>query len=152
MTDPISFTATTPRFRLPLLFVGQAQKEFTVNEAHVLADVLLHASCQGTAATPPVAPVEGDAWIVGEEADGDWAGHDGQLAAWQAGTWLFVTPRDGMRVFDLSSGRFALYRGGWQLPEAPAAPSGGSTVDTQARDAISALVAALVDAGIFAQD
>lgn len=30
MPEPLDFTARTPRFSLPMLFAGQAQKEFTV--------------------------------------------------------------------------------------------------------------------------
>jgi hypothetical protein len=149
MTDPISFTSSTPRFALPLLFAGQSQKEFYVNEAHALADALLHPACEGETADPPATPVEGEGWLVGAAATGDWTGHEGKLASRQSGNWLFVTPTDGMRLFDRSSGQMLLYRGGWQRPATPAEPSGGSVVDTEARAAIADLVTALESAGIF---
>lgn len=149
MTDPIQFTSATPRFALPLLFSGQAQKEFYVNEAHALTDALLHAACQGEAAAPPATPEEGEAWLVASGATGEWAGADGRLASRQAGNWLFTAPSDGMRVFDRSTGQLLLYRGGWQRPTPPAATSGGAVVDTEARAAIAELVTALSEAGIF---
>ena len=149
MTDPISYTSVTPRFRLPLLFAGQAQKEFYVNEAHALTDALLHATCEGEAAAPPAVPAEGGTWLVASGASGTWTGEDGKLAAFQSGTWLFVAPHDGVRLFDRSTGQFLLYNGGWQRPAAPAEPSGGATVDAEARAAISRLIEALVGAGIF---
>jgi hypothetical protein len=152
MTDPVSFTSATPRFSLPLLFSGQAQKEFYVNEAHSLADALLHAACEGEATDPPAAPAEGEAWLVGSAATGAWAGQDGKLASFQAGNWLFAIPNDGMRLFDRSSGQALLYRGTWQRPATPSEPTGGTTVDVEARAAIIALVSALTQAGIFASD
>ena len=150
MTDPIDFPSATPRFALPLLFPGQAQKEFYLNEAHALADTLLHAACEGEAADPPASPAEGEAWLVASGASGDWAGEEGKLAARQAGNWLFVAPTEGMRLFDRASGQILLYRGGWQRPVAPIAPSGGAVVDAEARSAIAGLLAALVEAGILA--
>jgi hypothetical protein len=54
-----------------------------------------------------------------------------------------------MRLFDSSAGQVLLYRGGWQRPAAPPEPSGGATVDAEARTAISGLIAALVEAGVF---
>ena len=149
MTDPISFTSTTPRYGLPLLFAGQSQKEFYVNEAHALTDALLHAACEGEAANPPATPAEGETWLVAAAATGDWAGADGQIAARQSGNWLFAAPRDGMRMFDRSTGQMLLYRGGWQRPAAPAAPAGGTTVDTEARAALADLIAALASAGVL---
>jgi hypothetical protein len=149
MTDPISFTSATPRYGLPLLFAGQSQKEFFVNEAHALTDALLHPACEGEASDPPAAPVEGEIWLVASSATGDWAGEDGKIASRQSGNWLFATPNDGMRVFDRSTGQILLYRGGWQRPLAPAAPSGGATVDTEARTALADLITALTAAGIF---
>ena len=149
MTDPISFTPATPRYALPLLFAGQAQKEFYVNEAHALTDALLHAACEGEAADPPATPAEGKAWLVGNGATGEWTGEDGKLASRQSGNWLFTTPSEGMQLFDRSTGQMILYRSGWQRPAAPILPSGGTVVDADARTAIADLITALVDAGIF---
>ena len=123
MTDPISFASTTPRLGLPLLFSGQAQKEFYVNEAHALTDALLHAACEGETAIPPATPAEGGTWLVATGATGEWSGQDGKLASRQAGNWLFAAPVDGMQLFDCSTGQMLLYHGGWQRPAAPSAPS-----------------------------
>ncbi len=149
MPDPISFTSTSPRFDLPLLFSGQAQREFYVNEAHALIDALLHAAVEGEADTPPAAPEEGECWLIGDAPTGDWADHPGELTALQAGAWIFVSPRDGMRVLDRSTGQDVRYRDGWQRPPAPAAPTGGTTADIEARAAIGELIAALVASGVL---
>ena len=54
-----------------------------------------------------------------------------------------------MRVLDISTGQLLLFRGGWSAAIAPAEPTGGTTVDTEARTAIVGLIAALADAGIL---
>ena len=149
MSDPLTFDSTSPRFNLPFLFAGQAQKEAFVNEAHALTDALLHCAIEGTAAAPPVMPANGTNWLVGTSPSGDWAGQAGKLACRQAGVWLFIAPRDGVRVLDRSNGQQRSYFGGWQAPVAPAAPGGGITIDAEARGAIAALVAALRLAGIL---
>ncbi|MBU6267591.1 MAG: DUF2793 domain-containing protein [Sphingomonadales bacterium] len=128
---------------------GQAQKEFYVNEAHVLVDALLHCVVEGVATVPPAAPIDGTAWLVGATPTGAWAGQAGKIAARQAGNWLFILPRDGLRVMDRSTGQDTRYLGGWQRPTRPGLPSGGATIDNEARVAISQLVSALSIAGIF---
>lgn len=149
MPDPMTFDSTSPRFALPLLFAGQAQKEAFVNEAHALADALLHCAIEGQAAAPPATPVEGTNWLVAAAPTGAWAGQQGKLACRQAGNWLFVAPRDGMRLLDRSTGQEKHYFAGWKVPVAPAAVTGGSTIDAQARQAIADLVAELRIAGVF---
>lgn len=151
MPDPIAFTASSPRYRLPLLFAGQAQKELFVNEAHALVDALLHPAIEGTGDAPPATPADGECWLVGDTPAGAWAGHAGHLAAWQAGTWVFAVPRDGLQVLDRSTEQTIRFLGGWQRPAAPDMPAGGTTVDAEARAALAGLVAALVAGGFLAE-
>jgi hypothetical protein len=149
MSDPLTFDSTTPRFLLPLLFSGQAQKEFTVNEALVLTDALLHCAVEGEADDPPAIPADGTAWLVGTAPTGEWAGQAGRIACRQLGNWLFVTPRDGLKVLDRSNDQEVRFSGTWRSPGAPAAPTGGATVDSEARDALADLIAALIEAGVL---
>jgi hypothetical protein len=123
-----------------MLFAGQAQKEATVNRACALTDLLLHPAVEGEASAPPDPPVEGQCWIVGSPASGAFEGRDGCVAGFAAGSWIFVTPTDGMRVFDRSTGQSVPYIGGWRRETAPVSPRGGSTIDLEARAAIDALI------------
>jgi Protein of unknown function (DUF2793) len=150
MSDPIQFESATPRFALPLLFVGQAQKEFFVNEALLRADLLLHCVIEGEVQTVPAAPVAGQAWLVGDDPQGSFAGHAGAIAGWTNDGWRFVAPRDGVRVFDRSQLCFRLHAGSWRLPASPAPASGGTVVDTEARAAIASILDALTEAGLVA--
>jgi hypothetical protein len=151
MSDPITFTSASPRHGLPFLFSGQSQKEVFVNEAHALTDALLHPAIEGEGDDPPVAPADGESWLIGDSPSGDWVDHPGELASFQAGGWLFAMPRDGMRVLDISTGQDIRFLDGWQRPDTPAAPTGGTTVDTQARTAIAELIAALITGGLLAE-
>lgn len=150
MSDPVTFDSASARFALPLLFVGQAQKEDYVNEALLMVDGLLHCAVEDQRSTPPSTPSDGQAWLVGTGATGAWAGQDGAIALRQAGQWLFATARDGIHLLNKSSGQWmSRISGAWHAPAVPAAPSGGSVVDTEARSALAALVTALRTAGIL---
>ena len=150
MSDPVTFDSASARFALPLLFVGQAQKEDYVNEALLMVDGLLHCAVEDQRTTPPATPADGQAWLIGTGATGAWAGHDGTIAMRQAGQWLFATARDGIHLLNRSSGQWmSRIAGTWHAPAAPTAPSGGSVVDTEARSALAALVTALRTAGVL---
>ena len=120
-----------------------------MNEAHALTDALIHCAIEGSAATPPTTPVEGTNWLVAASPTGAFSGQAGKIACRQAGNWLFVQPRDGMRLLDKSTGQEMRYSGGWLTAAAPALPTGGTTIDSQARAAITNLIAALRTAGVF---
>ncbi len=149
MTDPINYTSTTPRFALPFLFAGQAQKEIFVNEALARIDGLLQPAIEGEIDTPPVSPQDGQSWIVGSNPSGAWLGHAGQIACRQAGNWLFCPAPLGMIVYDKSAGQQAVFNQTWNRAQTVAAPAGGTTIDVEARAAIAGLIAALASTEIL---
>lgn len=149
MSQPVSFPSTSARHHLPLLFAGQAQKEFFVNEALSRIDALLHPAIIEERSDTPTSPQASDMYLVGPVAAGDWAGREASLAAWQGSHWLFVEPTHGMMVRDLSTDQILRFDGDWQRVGAPAPPAGGTTIDSEARQAIDEIVNALRNFGIF---
>ena len=150
MSDPITFDSATPRLALPLLFAGQAQKEFTVNEALLRADLALHCTIEGELAAPPADPLAGQAWLVAGVPTGAFVGHAAAVAGFTANGWRFIAARTGLRVYDKTSLCFRHYPDSWQRSVVPATPSGGTTIDQEMRTAFANLLAKLVSAGILA--
>ncbi|TKD51649.1 DUF2793 domain-containing protein [Sphingomonas baiyangensis] len=164
---------TTDRWALPLLHAGQAQKEITHNEAVVLIDALLAPVVEARDVTnPPAAAAPGQCWVVAGGASGIWAGRDNMLAVWTAGGWRFVAPREGMCVWSIAEGMELRFRdGAWHAGAVHAAalfiegaqvvgprqdaiptPAGGGTQDSEAREAIAAILAALRGHGLIAPE
>ena len=161
----------SPRFALPLLQPGQAQKEIVHNEAVTLLEALVQPVAETLGDTaPPAAPAAGQSWIVGAAPGGDWTGHAHAVATWTEGGWRFVATVEGMRLWVADSGLGARWTAGaWELGAERAAalliggsqvvggrqpaiadPSGGASIDTQSRAAIGAVLAALRNHGLIA--
>ncbi|MCL6249812.1 DUF2793 domain-containing protein [Altererythrobacter sp. KTW20L] len=111
--------------------------------------MLLHPAVLGETDAPPADAAEGDCWLVGAGATGVWAGHAGELACMQSSNWLYAAPRNGMIVYDEAAGQNRRYADGWQAAAPVAEPSGGLTVDAEARSAVAGLITALVAGGIL---
>ena len=161
---------STPRFQLPFILPGQAQKELFHNEALVRIDGALHPAVETAAlSAPPAAPAPGQCWIVGAGASGDWTGHEARLASWSESGWRFIAPTAGMRVWDKARGLDLRWsESGWsggelhgsaffvggakvvgeRLPPVPS-PSGGSIIDAEARSAVDALIVTLRTHGLI---
>ena len=160
----------TPRLSLPFLTVGQAQKEFVHNESLQTLDMLVSGAVEGAAqATPPSLPALGACYIVAEGAADAWAGRAGCVAGWTSGGWRFLSPRDGMALYERTSSTWAAFRnGGWEIgklrgsalfidgqqvvgPRAAAieSPTGGSTVDVEARATIEVILTTLRQHGLI---
>ncbi|MBM3929133.1 MAG: DUF2793 domain-containing protein [Sphingomonadales bacterium] len=141
-------TETTPRLALPFIVPGQAQKEMTHNEALALLAIAVQASVVDIGVNvPPADPTIGDCWAVGSEPVGAWTGRARAIAGWTAGGWRFVAPHPGFAIHVAARGAKATFLDDdWRFAEpapAIAAPTGGDVVDTQARTAIGAILAAL---------
>lgn len=146
------FDSCTPRFNLPLLFAGQAQKEVFVNEIAARMDAMLHLAVEREADSPPADAQDGQSWLIGLQPDGPWAGKAGHIASLQGGNWLFAEPSAGMKLFNKATDQEMSFRNSWEVAAKPALPSGGTTIDNESRAAISAIIAALVAARILPGD
>lgn len=162
-------TDSTIRLALPLLAAGQAQKEVSHNEALTRIDLAAHASviAIGTE-VPPEDPEPGQCWVLGESPTGAWSGHADAIAGWTEGGWRLLEPCEGMRVWIEESEAFALFTGGgWITGRAYgrlyvdglqlvgprgasiAGPTGGGTIDIEARAAINEIVERLQSHGLI---
>ncbi|MAY20470.1 MAG: hypothetical protein CL955_07615 [Erythrobacteraceae bacterium] len=150
MADPIAFPSTTPNYSLPLLFTGQAQKEFSLNQSLTLIDALLTPSVNASTDTPPPTANEGESFRVSAPATGDWTNHEDEIAIRIGGAWQFVQPVTGMTLYDQADAAYWHYNSTWKSAAEPAAPTGGSVVDIEARTALAELIQALRNLGIFA--
>jgi hypothetical protein len=105
--------ADTPNLVLPYLAANQSQKHVTVNEALRRLDALVQVTVQSAAlGTPPASPTEGQRWIIPASPSGAWAGHEGQIVAWQDGTWAFYAPQSGWSAVDISTGTLLMFDAG----------------------------------------
>lgn len=109
--------ANSNRLELPLLSASQAQKHVTMNESLKLLDAIVQAGVIDKDLTaPPGSPSEGDIYIVGASATGDWASQDDDLAIYQDGAWTFVTPLSGWIAWVADETTLYVYSGGsWIL-------------------------------------
>lgn len=102
----------SPNLTLPYIQAAQAQKHITHNEAIRALDAIVHiAVLDRDVATPPPTPTEGDRYLIASGPTGAWAGHAGDIAAWQDAMWNFYTPRRGWTLFVADEGILIVYNG-----------------------------------------
>ncbi len=159
----------TTRHRLPLLATAQAQKEVTHNEALLAIDRIVQLAVESRqAGAPPSAPQTGASYIVAAGATGKWAGQAGRIASFDGFDWTFTQPVTGCIALIVDESVFTVFAGGWSDGEWPVAalrisgrrvlgaapvtiapPTGGATVDSEARAVIAQLSAALRSQGVI---
>lgn len=150
MAQPISFPSTTENLEIPLLFSGQAQKEFTINQGFAVLDALVSGAVQETRDDPPTEVQDGQCFLVSANAVGDWTGHSGQIAARVAGSWHFIDASEGMEIYDRATGQKRIFKSEWQGPSTPDNAQGGNVIDIEARAVLAELITSLRTVGIFA--
>ena len=73
--------------------------------------VLLQNGIKSHTTQVPASPAVGDLYIVPPSATGLWAGKDGQIATWEAATWFFVVPRNGLIMYNTTTKDILVYNG-----------------------------------------
>ena len=88
---------TSPRFNLPYIMPGQAQKHVTHNESVRALDSLLHVSVLSRGQnSQPDAPAAGDSYLIGGAPEDEFAGHALELVCFVDGSWMFYPPVQGL--------------------------------------------------------
>ncbi|SLN29655.1 hypothetical protein ROA7450_01275 [Roseovarius albus] len=110
---------SSPVLSLPYIQPSQAQKHVTHNEALRILDAVTQLCISGYEnSAPPAAPAHGERHIVATSGNGDWAGHDGEIAVFSTGGWVFFSPQNGWRADIIATGEQLRFdSAGWTLVE-----------------------------------
>lgn len=69
----------------------------------------------GILSSPPSSPSNGDAYIVGTAPTDLFSGKFANIAIYDRGSWVFITPKSQEVVFNTSDGCDYIYNNGWSL-------------------------------------
>lgn len=150
----------TQKLLLPFIAAAQAQKHVTHNEALRLLDGLVQmAVLDKDLAAPPGSPSDGDTYIVGGSATGEWAGWDGDVAMRSDGAWVRLVARDGWRAFVADEGALYLRIGsawfpalGGEAPDLARSENGATTGVSVLEETLSGLFGPTVDSTVQIPD
>ena len=149
MAQSLSFPSTSVNLELPLLFAGQAQKEFVLNHALAALDSFATGVVKDVRSEPAGDEKNGQCFLVSGQATGSWIDRHDNIALRVGDGWHFVAPQDGMTVFDQERQLRLVYNSGWLAPASLALPAGGTVVDIAARAANTQLVEILRDVSVL---
>ena len=144
---------SSTNLQLPYLMASQSQKHVTHNEALRMLDAIVQLSVSDRdLVVPPTTPAEGERFIVGDGAADAWSGHDGNIAAWQDGTWAFLTPREGWLAWVADEASLLVWQASGWVDVTTAALANLALLGINASaDAINRL-AVSADATLFSHD
>jgi len=122
--------ANTENLNLPVVAASQAQKHVTVNDSLYALDAIVQlAVIDKDLTSPPGSPTVGDRYIVGSSATGDWAGEDGNIAAYQNSAWEFYTPQEGWFAYAKDEAIVYKYDGSNWVQYQPAETANGAATE-----------------------
>ena len=141
-------TLLTPRHKLPLLAVGQAQKEMIHNEAVMLIDNIMNIEVIGVSNDPSVAlqnmSQHNMCWLIGSEPVGEWINKNNNIAIFSDNGWRYLEPVENMVLYNEELNSKMMFSESIWLPAIQISEaSGGEFVDSQARDSIQEIIAAM---------
>ena len=97
----------TPNLSLPFIMPSQAQKQVTHNEAIRQLDALVQMVAESRTLTEaPATPANGAIYLIPAAAGGSWENQDNSIAIFQDGAFVFLTPKEGWRIYVKGEGLF----------------------------------------------
>lgn len=104
--------SNTGNLGLPLVQPNQAQKHITVNESLARLDGLTQLVLVSiSTGTPPISATDGASYGVPVGGANAWAGHDGEIAIYANGGWVFALPQTGWRAWIADQAYAAVFDG-----------------------------------------
>ena len=129
---------TTPHLGITEMTSGQSDKEVTFNEAVRYLEAVVQGNVIDKDLTaPPGGESDGDRYIVGGSATGDWSGQDDKIAYYKSSSWIFLTPVEGWKVWVQDENKTYYYTG------AAWAELSGSTDTNAIHDNVASEISAL---------
>jgi len=118
----------TPNLGLPYIVAAQSQKHVTHNEAIRALDAIVQLSVLDRDLTaPPGSPANGARYIVAASPTGGWAGHAGDIAAYQNGAWALYHPLEGFIAWVADEDAAVVWNGSAGRRSRPVAAAGGAS-------------------------
>ncbi|MEH6833846.1 MULTISPECIES: DUF2793 domain-containing protein [Falsihalocynthiibacter] len=119
----------TGNLGLPLVQPSQAQKHITVNESLAKLDGLTQLILISiSTGTPPLSASDGASYGVPIGGVNAWAGHDGEVAIFSNGGWVFSNPQTGWRAWIADQAYLALFDGStWAQGAVAQSPNGAKS-------------------------
>ena len=94
--------------------LGEFYKADMDNNLLALGNLAQISVASKTIAMPPATPNNGDRFIVGIAATDAWLGHEGKLAVFINGNWIFYPPKIGWLAYVLDTDILVCYKtAGW---------------------------------------
>lgn len=110
--------ANSPTLGFSYFGATQQDADVKVNDLINRLESLLRGVKDRDLATPPGSPSNGDAYIVAASGTGAWSGEDGNIAMYYDG-WLFIAPKEGIKLWVDDEDRVVHYNGSAWIPEQP---------------------------------
>jgi hypothetical protein len=105
---------TSPNLNFPYLLASQAQKHVSFNELVNRIDALLMLSViSQSVINPPNAPLDGQRYIIPNDASGEWQNQSGKIAVYQNLGWDYINPHNGFIAMISDEGQLYFYNGSW---------------------------------------
>lgn len=134
--------SNTAKFAIALMTASQSQKHVTFNTAIQILDAFLQAAIiDRDLSAPPGGESDGDMYLVSGTGTGAWATHDGEIALYVNGGYLFYTLIEGMAFWVSDENVYIVYNGSG-FDEFAGATSAGSPIIVAAGDETTDVAAA----------